>query len=373
RGLRPSRKNGHPREVIVKMAGPQHNAMMRTGSNQSVISRRAFLGAVAGACTAPWLTPALEAQTGYADRFQIDGGLVVVPAKGKMYVASDFHARWGQFREWMEKTDLVARLKGDADAYGLILGDAVDFKQGDREADADGDAKIIDRIRELQGTLGEAGKRLIYILGNHDYEATKYYEVMKARMQAGRTRMQALEEMYAAGINVLQYNFLARITEEQQQYLLKVPVAVLCKNGVFAVHAGPAQNLKGIGDIVQRRPEVVERLVWGRPTMESTKELTAGATTLPADAWNGLYAEADVAPFLKLMENSGLMISGHNPHGLFPKTMMHDGLAEYGQHQVILATSMGALADGRRHLVIDLGRRYGSVKDLVMGREIQKL
>ena len=107
--------------------------------------------------------------------------------------------------------------------------------------------------------------------------------------------------------------------------------------------------------------------------MESTKELTAGATTLPANVWNGLYEEADVEPFLKLMENSGLIVSGHNPHGLFPKEMMRDGLAEYGTHQAILATSLGALADGRRYLVIDLARRYGSVKDLVMGREIQKL
>jgi hypothetical protein len=346
---------------------------MRTSSNLLGLSRRAFLGAVAGACAAPWLTPALEAQAVYPDRFQIDGGLVVVPSKGKMYVASDFHSRWRHFQEWMEKTDLVNRLKGDADVYGVIVGDAVDFKRGDPEADADGDSKIIDRIRELQSTLGEAGRRLIYLKGNHDHEVANYYEIVKQKMKTGLTRMQALEEMCDAGINVPQYNFLARVTDEQQQYLLKLPVVLLAKNGVVVVHAGPAQNIKSIQDIVQCRPEVVERLVWGRPTMESTKELTASATTLPANVWTGLYEESDVEPFLKLMENSGLMISGHNPHGLFPKTMMRDGLAEYGQHQAILATSLGALADGRRHLIIDLGRRYGSVKDLVMGREIQRL
>lgn len=359
--------------MIVKTADCPDNAVMRTGSRQSAFSRRTFLGVVAGACAVPWDVLAQEAQAAYPDRFQIDGGLVVVPSKGKMYVSNDFHSRWRHFQEWMAKTDLVARLKGDADTYGLILGDAVDFKQGDREADADGDSKIIDRIRELQGTLGEAGKRLIYILGNHDHEATKYYEVMKTRMAAGRTRMQALEDMYAAGINVPQYNFLARITEEQQQYLLKVPVAVLCKNGVFGVHAGPATNLKSIQDIVQRRPEVVERLVWGRPLMESTKDLAGNAATLPAMAWNGLYEQADVEPFLKLVEKSGVMVCGHNPHGLFPKEMMRDGVAEYGKHQLILATSMGALADGRRYLVVDLARRYESSKDLVMGQEIQRL
>ena len=345
---------------------------MRTDTDRSGFSRRTFLG-TAAACAAPWSVLAQEAQALYPDRFQIDGGLVVLPGKGKLYVASDFHSRWRQFQEWMDKTDLVARLKGDPDVYGLILGDAVDFKQGDREADADGDTKIIERVRELQGALGEAGKRLIYILGNHDYETMKYYDVLKTRMAAGRTRMQALEEMYAAGINVVQYNFLARMTDEQQRYLLKVPVAVLCKNGVFAVHAGPAKNLTGIQDIVQRRPEVVERLVWGRPLLPSTKDLAGEAAAQPAAAWNGLYEEAEVEPYLKRMENSGLMACGHDPHSIFPREMMRDGLAEYGKHQIVLATSYGALADGRRHLIIDLARRYDGAKDLVMGREIQRL
>ncbi len=335
------------------------------------ITRRLFLRSAAAACLAPWPAPAQQT-TAYPDRFQIDGGLVVLPSKGRLYIASDFHSRWRHFQEWMEATDLAARLKADPDTYGLILGDAVDFKRGDPEADVDGDSKIIDRIRDLQVSLGEPGRRLIYIKGNHDHEVTKYYDVMRARMAAGRTRIQALEEMYAAGINVVQYNFLARINDDQQRYLLKVPVAVLCRNGVFAVHAAPATNLKSIQDIVQRREEVVERLVWGRPTTESTRELN-GAATLPANLWNGLYEESDVLPFLKQMNNSRLMISGHNPHGLFPREWMRDGLAEYGKHQAVLATSVGALEGGRRHLIIDLARRYDSVADLVMGREINKL
>ena len=98
---------------------------MRTDTDRSGFSRRTFLG-TAAACAAPWSVLAQEAQALYPDRFQIDGGLVVLPGKGKLYVASDFHSRWRQFQEWMDKTDLVARLKGDPDVAEVV--DLFDFK-----------------------------------------------------------------------------------------------------------------------------------------------------------------------------------------------------------------------------------------------------
>ena len=335
------------------------------------ISRRVFLaqasalGLAAAVVRQPAFAavPASVPAPAYPDKFHQDGGLVIVPSKGKLYIASDFHTRHADFQKWLTKTSIVEKLRNEKDAYGLILGDAVDMKPNDPQAEKDGDSRIVDKIREIQTTLGEDGKRLIFIQGNHESEVVRVYGLLKKHFALdAKNRARLIAALYASqdGLFYQQFNFLERISDEQFAYLKELPVAVLTKSGVVGVHAGPSKSAKTSKDLANKTEAIVDELVWSRP---------AEIAEIPGKG----YTPEDLAAFLEVMEGSGLVVSGHTPLSSLLPEWVQNGIGVFAERQIILATSYGSAPGDKSYLVLDLAKRYTGAQDLPPGKELQIL
>jgi len=328
------------------------------------MSRREFLaGAVAGAVWSAVCTQTAQAESPrppYPDVFARDGGLVIVPAKGEIVIASDFHTRHRDFEKFLERTSLADRLKDRDDFYALILGDVVDAKPGDAHAEPEGDSRMVDRIREIRTRLGKAGERLIYIQGNHEREVVRIYDALKKQCGLNaRNRRRLVEALYASenGAFFRQFNFLERITDEQFEFLRSLPVAVLMKNGIAAAHAGPARDCRSLLPVINCEDRTVEEMVWSRP----------------ANIQIGGYTAEDLGTFLRTMEGAALLVVGHTPLGALPRGDVRKGVGVFADRQIILATSYGWEPGEKSYLALRLDRRYEAFDALAVGREIIRL
>lgn len=334
------------------------------------ISRRDFL--IAGISLGSLLIPGLSGSDRASSILQkilesahphepvIQGGLVSLPGYGKLYIASDFHSRYSDFERWLDRTRILHRINSGEEAYGLILGDAVDMKPGDPFAEDDGDTRIIERILEIQTDLAEKGHRFLFIAGNHEDRCVSIYE--RLRMEEGMTssnQQQMIKDLFSSqhGDYYRQFNFVARMNDERCAYLKSLPVAVVTENGIVGIHAGPSVSLLSPKDIVTRDDTVVEEILWTRP-VEVQKEG---------------YDPRDLAVFLQRMGDSTLVVSGHTPLDYLPEEVLRDNIGDYGGHQVILATSYGCLPDGKSYLVLDMKTQYEDTSELQAGNEIRLL
>lgn len=325
-------------------------------------SRRQFLASLAAAGTAlAWPGLSRVALADLPDRFHRDGQLVVLPSKGTLYVANDFHTRHLDFQKWLKKTDLEARLRQDENAYGLVLGDVLDVKPGDVEAEAGGDLRILDKVREIQSKPG--GERLIFILGNHEQEQMKLYDALKKQFGFPANRQRLVAALYNSidGAYFRQWNFIERVTEEYIQYLKTLPAAVIGKNGLVGVHAGPVKKAMGPRDLAGIKEEMTVDLLWSRPAKEYDRQ----------DKTLHLYDTADVTGFLKAMDGAGLMIVGHTPLPALPEGMVKEGLGVLGEQCIVMGASFGSMPGKKQHLVFDLAKKYSRFGDLGLGKEIQ--
>ena len=158
-----------------------------------------------------------------------------------------------------------------------------------------------------------------------------------------------------------QWNFVERITEEHYQYLKKLPAAVIGKNGLVGVHAGPVKKAAEPGDLARSTEEMLVDMLWSRPAKEYDRK----------DKTLSLYDEADVSGFLKAMEGAGLMIVGHTPLKALPEEMVKEGLGVLGERCIVMGASYGSMPGRKQYLVFDLAKRYTKFADLGMGKEIQ--
>ena len=292
----------------------------------------------------------------YPNQVTRDGALVVLPDKGTLYVATDFQAQWSNFSLWLAQTKLVERIEAGEDVYGMILGDAVDHKPGDPIFEPYGDLKIVDRIMQLQGQLGE--ERLIYIRGNHEFASADAYAMLKKAGMTPDNRRDMIAQLYqtAHGPYFKQFNFIERMTDEHYNYLISLPTIAVGKNGFVGVHAGTSRSAKNLADLVRPSKKVLDELLWGRPTVA----LSSG------------YTPSHTAEFLKRIGGRVLAV-GHTPVSVFPEDEIRDGVARLGVHQIIFSTGYGASPGVRSYLAIDLSKRYNAVTELRFGTEIQPL
>lgn len=292
----------------------------------------------------------------YPNQVTRDGELVVLPDKGTVYVATDFQAQWSNFNRWLTQTRLVERIEAGEDVYGLILGDAVDHKPGDPIFEPYGDLKIVDRIMQLQGQLGE--ERLIYLRGNHEFASADAYAMLKKAGMNADNRRDMIAELYQTshGPYFKQFNFIERMTDEHYDYLINLPTVAIGKNGFVGVHAGTSRSAKNLADLVRPSKKVLDELLWGRPSIV----LRSG------------YTPSQTAEFLKKIGGRVLAV-GHTPIGSLPKEMVSDGVARLGMHQLVFSTGYGAAPGVQSYLAIDLSKRYRVVTDLKYGAEIHPL
>jgi len=250
----------------------------------------------------------------------------------------------------------VERIEAGEDVYGLILGDAVDHKPGDPIFEPHGDVKIVDRIIQLQGQLGE--ERLIYLRGNHELASADIYAMLKKAGMTPDNRQDMIARLYQTieGAYFKQFNFIERMTDEHYNYLINLPTVAIGKNGFVGVHAGTSRSAKNLADLVQPSKKVLDELLWGRPSIV----LRSG------------YTPSQTAEFLKRIGGRVLAV-GHTPVGYFPKSDVSDGVARHEKHQLIFSTGYGAAPGVRSYLAIDLSKRYNAVTELKYGAEIHPL
>ena len=294
----------------------------------------------------------------YPNQLTRDGELVVLPGHGTVYVATDFHAHWSDFNQWLKRTRLIEKIEAGEDVYGLILGDAVDHKPGDSIIEPFGDVQIVDRIMELQAQLGENGERLIYIKGNHEFAAAETYAMLKKRGMTASNRKRVVNQLYQSpqGSYFQQFNFIEHMSDEHYNYLTHLPTVVVGKNGFVAMHAGISPSTKSLANLVQPSPKVLEELLWNRPSAAK------------ADGYTPKQTET-------LLRRIGgrILIVGHTPLSYLPKRTVKDGVARLGVHQLLFSTGYGASPGVRSYLSIDLSKSYQSVSDLKYGIEIHPL
>ncbi len=284
-------------------------------------------------------------------------GLVRLPDRGTLYAASDFHSRFADFATWLRRTKLVEKIRNGEDIYGVILGDAVDMKPGDPEAEPGGDLRIVQKIRDLQASLPSGKDRLIYLAGNHEDRCIRIYDKLKKEEgMTPKTQKKILGKLFE-GENARyysQFNFLQHMTDDLREYLAGRPVVLLTGNGVVGVHAGPSLKMTAVQEIVSRNDPVIQELLWNR-----ANEIKKGG-----------YTRTDLIKFLQIMDNAGLMISGHTPLEYLPEKYIMNNIGCYEQLQVILGTSYGHEPCEKSFLKLDLAKRYRECGALVPGREI---
>ena len=312
-------------------------------------------------CTLLWVSFLVGAESkqlaDYPNQLTRDGELVILPEQGTVYIATDFHAHWSDFNQWLKQTKLIERIASGENVYGLILGDVADHKPGDKVFESSGDTKIVNRIKELQKQLGAKGERLIYLKGNHEYAAADTYAMLKRAGMNADNQQDLIQQLYRTlqGAYYKQFNFIERMTDEHYEYLISLPTIVVGKNGFVGVHAGTSRTVQSLADLVQPSQEVLDELLWARPVV----------------ALAGGYTPAQTEEFLKRIEGSVLIV-GHTPLGYFPNKISN-GVALLGKHQLFFSTGYGARPGVRSYLAIDLSKKYTSVSEFEGGVEIHPL
>ena len=341
--------------------------------SEKKISRRDFIKTASGLVALLSGGIGIVSCNGSNSNIKRKGDLIILPDHGEVIVASDFHAKYDVFENWLKQTNLVKRIRNE-DVYGLVLGDVVSIKKDDPPLDKDGDSRILDKIIEIQEN--KYGKKFILLKGNHESFSAKVYQEKRINQ---RNQEKKVEELYAKEVTYYDkffadlehgqtipdgeyykaFNFIERMTEEHFKYLKKLPVAAISKNGIVFTHAGPSLVEKNLVDIAKGIDESDDGILWGRPKCKIDDGVP--------------YTVEDIKEFLKRMNNSSLLVSGHTPvdwlHNYDPKKVA----GFVGGQQVIIATGYGAEEDKKSYLVLDLSKRYEGVKDLAVGKEIQVL
>lgn len=287
-----------------------------------------------------------------------EGHVVVLPDHGTIYMVSDLHAHWNDFNQWLQQTQLIERIQAGEDVYGLILGDAIDYKPDEPRHPPYGDTLIVNRVIELQQQLGDKGKRLIYLRGNHEFAAADAYAMLKRHGMTAKNRPHMIRQLYnsPSGAYYEQFNFIERMTDAHYAFLTRLPTVIIGKNGFVGVHAGPARALTGLADLVDPGPKTLEELLWHRPVI----------------TFSGGYTLTHTQNFLKAI-HANLLIVGHTPINYFPKENVRDGVATFGNNQLIFSTGYSGAPGAPTYVEIDLAETYLSVHVLKLGVNIHHL
>jgi len=294
----------------------------------------------------------------YPDELTRDGHVVILPDHGTVYMVSDLHADWDDFNQWMQLTNLVARIQAGEDVYGLILGDAVDYKPDEPRHPPYGDIQIIDTVIELRRQLGEKGRRLLYIRGNHEFAAADAYAMLKRQGMTTQNRDQFIRSLYDSPLGAYyeQFNFIERMTDTHYEFLMNLPTVVIAKNGFVGIHAGPPRTIRNLADLIDPSAKTLDEILWHRPVI----------------AYSGGYTLKHIDKFLKAV-HANLLIVGHTPIQYFPAKNVRDGIATFGDKQLIFSTGYSGLPGMPTYIEIDLAETYPSVYALKLGTNIHHL
>jgi hypothetical protein len=233
------------------------------------------------------------------------GQVIHLPAEGEVWMTGDIHDHRRNFEKLVRVSDLRNNPGRHIVLHELIHGDHFD-KSG-----AEGSWQMLYRAAELKCDFPE---QVHFLLANHDLAQIHGEGIMKAGM--------SVCEAFTAGVKRDFPQGFTEVNISITEFLLSLPLAVRCPNGLFFCHSMPTDSQIETFDFTvferaltgadyKRRTGPVYQLIWGR-----------GVT--PAGA--AKFGDA---------VGAGLVVTGHQPQ------------------------DTGYLVNGDRHLIVASDHNQG--------------
>jgi hypothetical protein len=184
--------------------------------------------------------------------------VVNLPANGELFIAGDMHDHRRNFDKLLKTVELEDNPARHIILHELIHGDYFDA------SGADGSWNILFRAAELKCDFPG---QVHFLLANHDLAQIHGEGIMKAGLSVCEAFNAGLKRDFGADA--------ASVNVALSEFLLSLPLAVRCPNGIFICHSLPTdEQIKTfdytvfdrplIGADYKRRTGPVYQLIWGR-------------------------------------------------------------------------------------------------------------
>src|SRR4051812_26215745 len=210
--------------------------------------------------------------------------VISLPAEGEVWMTGDIHDHRNNFRKFLEAADLANSPQRHIVLHELIHGDHYD------SAGAEDSWQMLYQAAELKCTFPN---QVHFLLANHDLAQIHGEGIMKAGLSVCEAFNSAVKRDFTdRGLLVT-----VAITE----FLLSLPLAIRCPNGLFFCHSLPTDDQIEKYDFTvfereplkpedyRRKVGPVYQLIWGRKV-----------------------TPVGVAKFAERM-NTKMLITGHQP------------------------------------------------------------
>lgn len=205
------------------------------------------------------------------------GQTVTLPDEGEVWMTGDIHDHRSNFAKLIRHADLANNPQRNIVLHELIHGDHYDING------AEDSWQTLHRAAELKCAFPQ---QVHFLLANHDLAQIHGEGIMKSGLSVCEAFTAAVKRDFAdhaAAVNIA-------ITE----YLLSLPLAIRCPNGLFFCHSLPTDDQIDAFDFTifdreltgadyKRRVGPVYQLIWGRNMSPATAGKFAdkvGATIL---------------------------------------------------------------------------------------------
>lgn len=186
------------------------------------------------------------------------GQVVQLPAEGEVWLAGDIHDHRRNFEKFVKAADLGNHPRRHIVMQELIHGD---------HYDANGAEDSWQMLHQAALLKCDHARQVHFLMANHDLAQIHGEGIMKAGQSVCEAFNAGIKRDFKAQRGTVQ----ATVTE----FLLSLPLAVKCANGLFFCHSLPAEDQLGafdfgvfdrpiVGDDLKRRTGAVYQLVWGR-------------------------------------------------------------------------------------------------------------
>ncbi|HVT88024.1 MAG TPA: metallophosphoesterase [Tepidisphaeraceae bacterium] len=187
------------------------------------------------------------------------GQVVTLPAEGEVWMTGDIHDHRNNFRKLIEAADLPNNPQRHVVLHELIHGDHYD------SAGAEDSWLMLYQAAELKCNFPT---QVHFLLANHDLAQIHGEGIMKAGLSVCEAFNAAVKRDFPDGGTL--------VTVAITEYLLTLPLAIRCPNGMFFCHSLPTdEQIKTFDFSVFERDQLspqdyrrktgpVYQLIWGR-------------------------------------------------------------------------------------------------------------
>lgn len=188
------------------------------------------------------------------------GQVIELPAEGEVWLAGDIHDHRRNFEKFIRAADLGNNPRRHIVLQELIHGD---------HYDADGAEDSWHMLHQAANLKCEFPHQVHFLMANHDLAQIHGEGIMKAGLSVCEAFNKGVKRDFGPQRGVVQ----AAITE----FLLSLPLAVKCPNGLFFCHSLPQEDQVAAfdygvfdrpvtGEDLRRKTGAVYQLIWGRHT-----------------------------------------------------------------------------------------------------------